>query len=462
MRNRAAIWILFLSLGALGGVLTMTLTHGQPSAPPNKLPPEILGGSPQPKVIPPSVLQPVSGTVKTPNPMVADPGSLRPKAPAAFDRFRNVEALPDLTRQVVHSTKLGMEWVFRYHQPHGRFLPGYFPAVNLPMESDHAIRQAITAFTLARAARYSGDDRYNARATQAALTLLIETVEGSQAGIRMPAQRSMICNRLGMAGYLVMTLNELPDPTPELIAKSEELCAFIRTRQREDGSLMVTDEADEKPTDADAVSVYPGPAIMGLMLSQRTKPAAWKTDVVRKACAYYRKTFRERPHPTMVPWMTAACTEAYALTREATFAEFAFEMNDWLCQGQYDNASDTRRALWRGGFMTFEEGKFVAKAPSIESAAYAQSLADACRLIRVMQSPDTARYDRYRTACVRGLQFLGGLQFTESNTLHFASNYRPMLIGGFHPTQEVGDLRIDQSSSGVSAMMQFLAGGIDR
>jgi hypothetical protein len=439
----------------------MTWTHAQP----NNLPKEITNPKesfPAEAAVPAPV-RPVSVNSQ-PATNVTAPATTSKRV--AFDRFRNFEALPPETKALVRSTQIGMEWLFRFHQPHGRFLPGFLPAVNLIMEGDHPLRQALATFVLARAARFTGDERYLARANQAILTLLSDTmVDPAQPGVRFPAQRSIVCNRLGMAGFIVMAINEVTDPGADLLTKSEELCAFIQRQQRQDGSLSYADEQGEDGllVEPDGVNQFPGPALYGLILSQRLSPRAWKVEVVRKGIGYYQKWFPAHPNPTMVPWMTAACCEAYLQTKENIFCEFAFQMNDWLLASQYEHQTRTAmRRQWSGGFMGFEKGKFVESVPTIDSARYAQSLADCCRMIRQMASPDTQRYDRYRLATLRASEFLATLQFDETNTQHITAKYRFWMVGGYHPTYFDGNLRVDQSACGVSAMIQLLVSGLDR
>lgn len=164
--------------------------------------------------------------------------------------------------------------------------------------------------------------------------------------------------------------------------------------------------------------------------------------------------------------MTAACTEGYLATKDKAFAEFALEMNDWLCGLQYPDLPDSKQPVWqpawRGGFKSIVKGNIELSPPNIQTAACTQSLADACRLLRQMPSPDLQRYERYRMTLVRSLQFVGSLQFTEANTFHITAKYRSMLVGGFHPSEFDGNLRVDRTAIAASAYIQFLASGADR
>jgi hypothetical protein len=338
----------------------------------------------------------------------------------------------------------------------GRFLPGFIPAINAVMEDDTFLRQAGAALALARAARYSGNEALAARATQAVLALLDDTVTEEEAGgtLRHTPLPSSAVNRLAGAGLLVAAVNELPAPQDDLLKKSEELCAYLRKQQRADGSLTWT-EGDDKAAEADpeGVNLYPGAALYGLMRSQAHRPAAWKTDLVRKALAYYGPWWRDHRSMTFVPWQTAAYAEAFLLTKERPFADFVWEMNDWLCTLRHEGLN-ARHPEWLGGFMTWSGGKALATAPDVSSASYAESLAEACRVAH--EAADLPRHQRYAGALEGCLQFLATLQYGDANTQHFAPDYRQWLVGGFHASHQDGNLRIDYTQHAVCAMIQYL------
>jgi hypothetical protein len=441
MRNGMA-WLVCVLVFAVGGLATWSLTRGQAPAdsPGHPAPPPTQPASPAP---------PAPAAAADPAPLVP-PGAARPAADEPAGGF----ALRD---QVKYSMSRGAEWLFRMNTVKGRFLPGFLPAVNAVMEGDDFLRQAGAALALARTARYTGDASYAARATQAVLALLDDTTTEDDAGVtlRHTALPSAAVNRLAAAGLLIAAVNELPAPQDDLLKKSEELCAYVRKQQRADGSLSWT-EGDDKAAAADpeGVNLCPGAALYGLMRSQAHRPAAWKTDLVRKAMAYYAPWWREHRSMAFVPWQTAACAEAFLLTKEKPFADFAFEMNDWLCTLRHEGL-DPRHPEWLGGFLTWSGGQALATAPDWSSASYAESLAEACRAAR--EAADLPRYQRYAAALEAALQFLATLQYTDANTQHFAPLYRQrLLVGGFHASHQDGDLRIDYTQHAVCAMIQYL------
>jgi hypothetical protein len=355
---------------------------------------------------------------------------------------------------MLFSARRGADWLFRVNGVKGRFVYGYLPALKAEMDGDSFPRQVEAALALARAARLTGEERYAVRATQALLALLDETVtDPGEAPARHTALPSIVVNRLGAAGLLVAAINELPAPQADLLEKSEQLCNFIRGQARPDGSLRCDDSADAREDSPEAVAAHPGLALYGLARSHKLRPAPWKLDVLRKAVAFYRPWWQEHKGVAFVPAQAAACAEAYTLTRDAAFAEFAGEMADWLCGLQYDQI-DPRRMLWYGGFMGFRDGRRVETAPDAGSAACAAALADASRAARA--AGDAARYQRCTDALERALQFLVTLQYTDAGTQHFADWYRPRLVGAFHASHTDGNLRLDYTSQAVAAMLTYL------
>jgi hypothetical protein len=109
---------------------------------------------------------------------------------------------------------------------------------------------------------------------------------------------------------------------------------------------------------------------------------------------------------------------------------------------------------WYGGFMSHHDGRTVETPPTIECAVYAEGLIEACRVAR--EVGDVARYQRYREAVERCLQFLTTLQYSDSGTQHFAAWYRPQIVGAFHASHEDGNLRVDWTQHSVSALFGYL------
>jgi hypothetical protein len=429
MRTR---YLAFLTL--LFPSVFLSLTHGQdPRNPP--MPPHIVPATYK-EAVPTAPAMPAP-TLPTPTPS------------------RDLSKLTDTQKQALITAQRGAMWLYNMNAPSGHFYYGFLPALNRPIEGDNYFHQAAAAATLARAARITGEQRFNARAAQAILTLLDETVtDPKDPQIRYTAMPSIARNRLATAGLLVAAIHELPSPQADLLEKSEQLCNFIHRQARANGSLCTSDPGDDgKPgsESADALTEYPGVALYGLLLSQRQRPAAWKTDLARKAVVYYCPLWQANKNAALIPAQTAAYTEAYLLTKEPAFAACVFEMNDWLCKLQYETP---RVTWWYGGFKTWKDGHEVEEAPTIGCAVYGESLVNACRVASA--SGDVDRHKLYSAAVERHLLFLTALQYTLANTRHFDAPYRELLSGGFYASQQDGNLRLDYTQQAVAALLQYV------
>jgi hypothetical protein len=382
------------------------------------------------------------------------PPQAAPAAPPAqttpSERLRKQYKPNAFQTEILLSAQRGADWTYRMHGVKGRFLEGRLPSVAQDVEGDHYVRQLHAAIALARAARFTGEERFAARATQAMLVLLEDAPpDETDAACRCVSLPPVLVNRLGATGLLVVAINELPQPDKALLDKSEQLCNYLRKQARADGSLAYHDGKEE----TEGINEYPGAALYGLALSQRHRPAEWKAALLKKALPHYRECWKKNPAMAFVPLMSAAFAETHALTKDKACADFVFEMNDWLCGLQYLRV-EPRKVSWHGGFHGWQNGQAVESMPTADDAVYAGSLAQACRCAR--EQGNQERFSRYSESAEHALRFLKTLQYTAETTGHYADWYRPRLLGGFHHSHTDGNLRIEQTSHAVAAMLACL------
>jgi hypothetical protein len=442
MRTRLAV-LTALPVLAVAGFVMLSLSHGQEA--PALLPPD-----PKAPVIIPPARRPDAQATRRP-----DPTPLAPQ----HKQTRDLSKLKPLERQMYLSARRGAGWLYRMNEQKGRFVHGWLPALNAPLEGDHALRQAGAAFALARAAHYLQDDDQAARAVQAILTLKQDTTtsKGPHGEMRYPILPSSVVNRLSACALLVLAINELPAPTDELLTWSEQLCEYLRAQQQPDGSLQLCEViAGGKPIELDdeQAAQYSGQALYALARSHERRPADWKLAFVRQAMPYYLKWWHDHKSREFACWHSAAYSEAFLAMKDKTMGEAVLEINDWVCGLQFERL-DPRQPQWLGGFQNVVDGKAQADAPDVTSALCCESLAEACRVTR--QLGDLDRHERYTVAVERGLQFLMTLQYGEGDTQHFADWYRnERLVGGFHLSHRDGNLRIDHTQHAVSSLVGYL------
>jgi hypothetical protein len=390
--------------------------------------------------------------------LAAPPSTATPAGETPLAKFEPLTAFPPVTQYSVRAVLLGATWMGKRHQSHGRFAYAYNPALRQEMSGDNDIRQAQAALAMAQVAKFAGDPKQAAAASQAILTLLASTkAPANDPTCRVPVAVSVVCNRVGFAATLALAIYELPKPDDKLLDDAEKLCEFLHRCVRPDGSVHYTDGPNDVPPqiDPNGVNEYPGVALQALAASNRARPADWKRDAVSRGVSHYVGAFRSKPHPLLAATILPAAAEVYAQTKQPELAAAAFEMADWLCTLQIAPA-DSRSPQWAGGFRLPNAG--IDPLPTPEAGLILQGLSCAYGLTRA--TVDLTREGRYRAATADAAQYLCASQFLESNTRHFDNAFRAAaLIGGFHLSPTDGNLRIDATACAVSGLLRYLAVG---
>jgi hypothetical protein len=357
---------------------------------------------------------------------------------------------------IFRSAHSAMDWLKRTNKADGRFVYGFQPALCVTLDGDNFVSQAGAAFALARSARYFRDEAGTARARQAILTLLLETMldpADATKSIRFTAAPLFALDRLASAGLVVSAVYELDhaEKCADLLKQADELCNYLRLQQRADGSLLV---ADVKSGSDEVDAERAGGALQGIIRSQKLRPAEWKLDMIRKARSHYEPSWAANKSIAVVCSHTPAYTEAYLLTKEPAFKDTVYAMNDWLIGLQYPEDIDAGRKHWVGGFKRLRDGRAEATPPDISSAAAAESLAEACRVAK--HAGDLLKFRDYERALIMNVHFLMSMQYTMNNTKHFVDPFVPSILGAFHASHQDGNLRIDYTRPALCAMVQYL------
>jgi hypothetical protein len=392
--------------------------------PPQLLPSSITGSNP---ALAPTIT-PASGTLT--------PSSI----PIA--RFDDVRQFPPETLGILQGAKAGANWIWRMNQSTGRFLPGLNPTTRTGLTPAGEYPQALATLALVEAARFTGEDRFRVRASQAVLTMLTLTEPDPADSTRR--QPKMETQRGEFAAALALAIYQLPDLDENLAGQAEELVRFL------DHHLPTLDRAD---------TTTAGMVIECLALSHRQKPADWKRDRLAKHLASEFSRFEKTPDPLRVaailPGSVDFVTQAKPL--DATQTTHIFTMADWLSDRQITR-SDAKNPIWIGGFRTTMEPPGTE--PTEASATSARALAAAAHLTR--QVPDLVRFQNYREACVGGLVFVSSLQFTDRTAEQFEPNFRQRyMIGGVHHSPTNGTLRLEATAGATRAYLTFLQSGAE-
>lgn len=390
---------------------------------------------------------------------VANANEPPPAEPAVALQGARAATPADAEHLAIYSAaKRGAKWLASAQRPDGLFVYGWNPALNRPLADDNILRQAGAAAALARAAANTHSEEFGLAARQVIAVLLAGYTEPDpdHPEVLRPTVNTADQHPMGFAALLLLAISELPAPGDTLVAQGEGLARYIVSRQAGDGSfdLRTGGLGEEGFVDESAIDYYPGEALYALMRSFSRGDGEWKLEAAKKALPFYLRHWKEDPSASFVPWQSGAFAEAFLLTRERSYAEFVFEMNDWLLHLQY-TGSDSVRDEWIGGFASHQYGRVLRTTPGATTGSYLEALVDACRVAKLME--DQERAIAYRSAARSAIRFLMNNQYAMSEMGHYQSWFAKKLAGAFHGGVDDGIVRIDYTQHAINGIFHYLS-----
>ena len=185
-------------------------------------------------------------------------------------------------------------------------------------------------------------------------------------------------------------------------------------------------------------------------------PSPNTNDQLQQAFRYYRHRFRYKRHFGQVSWLLLAFSKWWHVTHDSSFAEFVFEVADWLLEYQQEKT---------GAFINDHqtESPGYTTAVYLEGLAAALSVAASLAEIRNPQSAirnstpaaskDVCRYHKYRDSFIAGYGFLDRLIIQERDrsilpNLDYA-------LRGLRQGTYYSHIRTDFVQHSLSALLEF-------
>lgn len=243
-------------------------------------------------------------------------------------------------------------------------------------------------------------------------------------------------NNIAYSAFMVMSLlNTKEENQNDLI---EPLINGILSRQTVGGYFYTNFESET----IDGQDYYPGEALLALMHYYENTEDKKVIDVVMKAFPSYVGYWRGNKNTAFVPWHSKAYKILYEYTRDQKYAEFVFEMNDWLLNNHQVESSPNSDLI----------GGFNKPNPTISTSVYLEGLADAYSL--AVKLNDANREKKYRDSIRLATNYLLKLQFTEENSFYLDAQSRA--LGGFKSSLTKNNLRIDNAQHAVFAISKII------
>lgn len=370
-----------------------------------------------------------------PVPLIAGMRLVRPEE-VSIESMR--AAADDLGRYLRH--RQNADGIFSYE-----YLPGrdaYW------LRDQNWVRQAGTAWVVARYARIRSDSQA-AEASEraiAGLGTLVRPVSGNPRAAYLHTPDDL--HSLGTAALYALALMDSPvaERHQDVLAA---LMAGIEGMQQEDGSFRGHFPPSQKVASQD---YYPGEALLAIARYYSLHPDGERRALCDKSLPFYIRYFREKRVPAFVPWHAQAWGEMARTTRLSKYADFVFEMTDWLIGMQIEE-SRLPMAIYDGGIDTTAESR-----AGVSTAVYLEGIVDAIRTADAFGDSDRAA--RYREAARRAARMVVQLRFREEECYYVQSPLQ--VLGGLRNTPINPTLRIDHSQHGLAGLMgaaEVLEGG---
>lgn len=347
------------------------------------------------------------------------------------------EAAPQSLSAVV--ADLGRFLAYRQNAD-GLFSYEYLPGRDMYwMLEQNWVRQAGTAWVMARYARISGDPRMADASDRCitALSALAQPLSDNPLGKYLHTTDSL--HPLGAAALLSLALIDSPGAAghEELLAS---LITAIEGMQQADGSFRTHFPPSLKTSSQD---YYPGEALLAIARYYTLHPDGERRALCDRALPVYMQYFRATRVPAFVPWQAQAWGELARTTQIRKYADFVFEMTDFLLTLQL-REDRYPLAIYDGGIDTTGEGRC-----GISSAVYLEGLVDAIRTADAFG--ETERAARYRAAARRMARFVLQLRFRVEEGFYVQSPRD--VYGGLRNTPIDPTMRIDHAQHALAAFM---------
>jgi hypothetical protein len=215
----------------------------------------------------------------------------------------------------------------------------------------------------------------------------------------------------------------------------------ILAQQQSDGRLLT----DFKAGGESGIDFYAGESLLALAKYYYETGDQKYYDAVAKAFPYYSNYWRSNKTTAFIPWQTQTYYLMYKKNNNPEWADFVFEMNDWLIDNDQQLQSDYPDYL--GGFK---------KLPGNSSSAYAEGISDAYALAKLAKDEDHEK--KFLNSARLVTRFVMQAQLTNENMFYYKNSKRAN--GGFRISLLDNAIRCDNNQHAIFSLIKAINYGI--
>ena len=247
-------------------------------------------------------------------------------------------------------------------------------------------------------------------------------------------------HKLGVTALLCLAMAEHPEAS-RFADERRNLTRAMLALQHGSGMFLT---AFPPGIQIKAQEYFPGEALLALARQHAWEPSAQILDAFHQAHLFYRAYFRNQPSPPLVSWHVQAFAAMAQSSGRRDYADYVFELTDWLAAHQLTREHCPWPELW-GGVAAYADGR-----AGVATAAYLEAFADALTLARKLDDPDrAARYERVVRDAAR---FVLQLQIRPEEA-YFMRSPRDA-VGGIRASPSLNVLRIDHCQHALVGLLK--------
>lgn len=334
--------------------------------------------------------------------------------------LRDVELSPD--DLIAHHIALHRRYLLKHLREDGTFFSRYQPFHNRLFEGVDQPRQAYGAWVFARAHRILGGDDL-----RDAASLVIDSLKQFET------------ETVAEISFQLLALCELPASDPRRSSITTLAARLWERIELPHGRVLTHFGSDPRP---EAFQDYfPGQVLLALAAASEQRATEIDRERLDRSFRYYRHRFRYQRHFGQVTWLLQAFSKWWEITREQAFADFVFEVADWLLGYQQEKS---------GAFINDHQSD----TPGYTTAVYLEGLAAALSVTAGL--PDETRDQTYRQAFANGVSFLDRLIIQERDQSMLPSP--DFALGGLRQGLYYSEIRTDFVQHSLSALLARIDG----
>ncbi|MBN1794384.1 MAG: hypothetical protein JW844_05415 [Candidatus Omnitrophica bacterium] len=332
-------------------------------------------------------------------------------------------------------------WYGEIQKREGLFWYQYLPSLRRYIADDNMVRQAGACYGLAQAARIFGDEKARACATKA-IDCLLESIEYLDRAENKAFIKTEDQGKLGVTALTLLAMSELA-LEDRYAPYMEKMANAILSLQKTNGSMATYFLNRRRQGSSD---YYPGEAMLAIIRLYRLNHDERYIAFLKRAFPYYSAYWRSNKNTAFVPWQSSAMSGLYQVTGDRQYADFVFEMNDWIIEYQLDE-STAPYPDYVGGYSK------GGGEPGNSSASYTEGMVDAYYLAKVLG--DTEREGRYRKSLRDAAAFLLNLQYDDIDTFYLPRSQTNKVVGAFKQSPSGSAVRIDYTQHAITALARI-------